>query len=392
MSEKVVITLLKDIEELAPLLDKLPEVSYTLLHATARNLTSVLEKSLSSSHFDGEGSIVIVLSKGHYNKKGLSQSVAEVLTRSGVKADPVFLVADREFEWEEIDRIIQHNHLFYVLPSSKRKLRSRSEAECFRGCVDKAILDYGLNRRLIELISTEFLSFIEKEELKLSKEEVEQLNMELETKNRIDELTQLLNRKGILEYFHMAKGRANRERWRLKAQSLRDEISGSEIEALPEGDLVDFFGHLSCLMIDIDNFKLVNDTYGHIVGDEVLRGIGALFSEEGIFRKEDVCGRFGGEEFVVILPATNAKNAMIPAEKLRQQIKETEFKSQDGDPFVVTVSIGVAELEETEESIDELINKADIALYKAKQTGKDKTVVYKHDSMSADAARHHVPS
>lgn len=390
MSEKVVITLLKDIEEVAPLLDKLPESSYTLLHANSRNLTSVLEKKLSSSHADEDGSIVILLSKGNYEKKGLPQSVAEVLTRSGIKAEPIFLVVDREFSWEEIDQIIQHNHLFYVIPSSKRKLQSRHAVDCFRGCVDKAMLDYGLNRKLIELISTEFLSFIEKEELKLSKEEMEQLNMELETKNRIDELTQLLNRKGIVEYFHMAKGRANRERWRLKAQNLKDDITGGEIEAESEGDIVDFFGHLSCMMIDIDNFKMVNDTYGHIVGDEVLRGIGLLFTDEGIFRKEDVCGRFGGEEFVVILPATNAQNAMIPAEKLREAIRTTKFKPQEGETFVVTVSIGVAELEETEESIDDLINKADIALYEAKQTGKDKTVVYKPGSMASEAARQHV--
>lgn len=390
MSEKVVITLLKDIEEVAPLLDKLPEASYTLLHANSRNLTSVLEKKLSSSHADRDGSIVIVLSKGNYEKKGLPQSVAEVLTRSGIKAEPIFLVVDREFSWEEIDQIIQHNHLFYVIPSSKRKLQSRHAVDCFRGCVDKAMLDYGLNRKLIELISTEFLSFIEKEELKVSKEEMEQLNMELETKNRIDELTQLLNRKGIVEYFHMAKGRANRERWRLKAQNLRDDITGGEIEAESDGDIIDFFGHLSCMMIDIDNFKTVNDTYGHIVGDEVLRGIGMLFTDEGIFRKEDVCGRFGGEEFVVILPATNARNAMIPAEKLRETISATKFKPQEGEPFVVTVSIGVAELEETEESIDDLINKADIALYEAKQTGKNKTVVHKPGSMASEAARQHV--
>jgi len=390
MSEKVVITLLKDIEEVAPLLDKLPEASYTLLHADSRNLTSVLEKKLSSSHADGDGSIVILLSKGIYKQKGLPHSVAEALTRSGIKAEPVFLVVDREFSWEEIDQIIQHNHLFYVIPSSRRKLQSKNAADNFRGCVDKAMLDYGLNRKLIEMISTEFLSFIEKEELKVSKEEVEQLNMELETKNRIDELTQLLNRKGIVEYFHMAKGRANRERWRLKAQNLKDDITGGEIEAESEGDIVDFFGHLSCLMIDIDNFKTVNDTYGHIVGDEVLRGIGLLFTDEGIFRKEDVCGRFGGEEFVVILPATNARHAMIPAEKLREAISATKFKPQEGEPFVVTVSIGVAELEETEESIDELINKADMALYKAKQTGKNKTVVYGPDSMTSGAARQHL--
>jgi diguanylate cyclase (GGDEF)-like protein len=389
MSKKVVITLLENIEELAPLLDKLPEVTYTLLHASSENLTSVIEKNLSLFQSSVDGSFVIVLSKKSYQKEGIQRSVAEVLTSSGVKAEPIFLVADKEFTWEEIDHIICHSHLFYTIPGNKRTLLSKKNVNCFRGFVDKAMLDYGLNKKLIELISVEFLSFIEKEELKMSKEEIEQLNMELETKNRIDELTQLLNRKGILEYFHMAKGRTTRERWRLKAQSLQERTTEDDINGVPEGDIEDFFGHLSCMMIDIDNFKKINDTYGHIVGDDVLRGIGTLFSEEGIFRKEDVCGRFGGEEFVVILPATNAQNAVIPAEKLRKTIKCTEFASPEGETFSLTVSIGVAELEASEESIEELINKADIALYEAKQTGKDKTVVYEPGRMSTDVVGQH---
>jgi diguanylate cyclase (GGDEF)-like protein len=293
-------------------------------------------------------------------------------------------VVSKRFSWKDIDYIIQHNHLFYTMPSSERQLLSERNVNLFRGFVDKALLDFSLNGKLIELISTEFLSFIEKEELKLSKEEVEQLNMELETRNRVDELTQLLNRKGIFEYFNMAKGRATRERWRLKAQSLQFASDSEDLHQEPEGDIEDFFGHLSCMMIDIDNFKKINDTYGHIVGDEVLRGIGVLFSEDGIFRKEDICGRFGGEEFIVILPATNAMHAMIPAEKLRKTIKKQTFQSTEGESFKVTVSIGIAELQESEEPIDELINKADIALYEAKQTGKDRTVIFEPGRMSAE--------
>ncbi len=385
MAKRVVVTLLDGIEAVAPLLDKLPEVGYTLLGAEPNQLCEILEKNLSMLTDDEEVSFVIVLSRDNYFKEAEERSVAELLTGSGIKAEPVCLVVSDSFTWKDIEHVIHHNHLFFELPKSKTQRASRRTADVFRGYVDKALLDYSLNSKLIELISTEFLSFVEKEEMKLSKEEIEQLNMELETRNRIDELTQLLNRKGLLEYFHMAKGRATRERWRLQAKTLQVLEEPVDFDGEPDGELGDFFGHLSCMMIDIDNFKHVNDTYGHIVGDEVLRGIGQLFNEEGIFRREDVCGRFGGEEFVVILPATSARHAVNPAEKLRVTVEGKEFRNTDGETFRVTVSIGIAELEESEESIEDLLNKADMALYKAKQTGKNRTVIYESGRASTEA-------
>jgi diguanylate cyclase (GGDEF)-like protein len=384
MSKKVVFTLLDGIEEVALLLDELPELTYILKHAEPGNLCTVIEKNLPHIMKSEDNSFVIVLSRKHYYGEAKERSVAKLMTSSGIKAEPIFLVVDKNFTWKDIDHIIHHNNLFYVMPTNRRQLLTKKNINTFRGLIDKAILDFNLNSKLIDLISNEFMSFIEKEELKLSKEEIEQLNMELETKNRVDELTRLLNRKGIFEYFHMAKGRATRERWRLKAQNLnRDEIANFQVQ--PEGDIDEFFGHLSCMMIDIDNFKKVNDTFGHIVGDEVLRGIGSLFIAKGIFRQEDVCGRFGGEEFIVILPATNAEHAINPAEKLRKTIESKTFESAEGEPFTVTVSIGVAELEESEETIEDLINKADIALYEAKQTGKNRTVIYQPGRMSKEA-------
>ncbi len=375
MSKRVVVTLLDGIEKLTPLLDQLPEVTYDLIPASQDNLSVVLEKNLPSVSSDPEASFVIVLSKESYAAEERDRRVAESLPAVGIKAEPVFLVAGRDFTWEEIDRIIQRNNLFFVIPPDE-ETSAGGHARIFRGFVDKALLDYSINKKLIDLISTEFKSFIEQEELRSSKEEVEQLNMELETQNKVDELTKLLNRKGILEYFQMAKGRATRERWRLKAQTLQVHDEAAEEHDEAAEDLEDYFGHLSCMMIDIDDFKSVNDTYGHLVGDTVLRGLGSLFNVEGIFRSEDMCGRFGGEEFIIILPATSAEHARIPAEKMRQAIKKKTFYSLDNEAFRITISIGLAELEESEETIDELINKADIALYEAKQTGKDKTVLY----------------
>ena len=116
----------------------------------------------------------------------------------------------------------------------------------------------------------------------------------------------------------------------------------------------------------------------------MLKELGRLFNENTIFRSEDVSGRYGGEEFIVILPATNAKNAWHPAEKLREALAAKEFDPGNGETFHVTISIGIAELDDSEESIDEIIKKADVALYRAKETGKDRTVLYSDDMGGAE--------
>lgn len=124
---------------------------------------------------------------------------------------------------------------------------------------------------------------------------------------------------------------------------------------------------LSLMMIDIDYFKEVNDTYGHLAGDEVLRKLARILSE-GI-RKSDVIARWGGEEFVVLLPDSELSSALKLAETLRAKVAETSF-----DPVrQVTCSIGVARWNEGENS-DQLLKRADEKLYIAKENGRNRVV------------------
>ncbi len=123
---------------------------------------------------------------------------------------------------------------------------------------------------------------------------------------------------------------------------------------------------LSLIMLDVDNFKRINDRFGHRTGDEVLKGIAAAIASK--LRGADIVGRYGGEEFVAILPETPAAASRVVAEKIRQAVEETAF----GDGRVrVTVSVGVAELAPGE-TAGSLVGRADELLYKAKKAGKNR--------------------
>lgn len=130
---------------------------------------------------------------------------------------------------------------------------------------------------------------------------------------------------------------------------------------------------LSVLMLDIDYFKKVNDTYGHYVGDGIIKAFSEALS--AVFRESDIVGRMGGEEFAVIMINTNAKDAHDKAEYFRKLI-ENERITVDNQNLQITVSIGVAELSTKMQNMDTLINNADDALYLAKALGRNRTVVY----------------
>ncbi len=135
--------------------------------------------------------------------------------------------------------------------------------------------------------------------------------------------------------------------------------------------------NLSALMIDIDKFKNVNDSYGHLVGDILLKRYAEIFMN--LVRTSDVAVRFGGEEFVILLPNTNAIGAGMLAEKIRQTIEREEIPINDKKNITlkVTVSIGVAECDFiNDRNIDDLIDRADKAMYKAKQDGRNRVVIY----------------
>lgn len=122
----------------------------------------------------------------------------------------------------------------------------------------------------------------------------------------------------------------------------------------------------SLLMADIDHFKRINDNYGHPKGDEVLAKVVAAMQDN--VRRSDVLGRYGGEEFLGLLPETNLEQAKIVAEKLRAFTETIKFSIDE----VITISIGVAELTEEIKTIDDIISAVDTKLYKAKQSGRNR--------------------
>jgi len=126
--------------------------------------------------------------------------------------------------------------------------------------------------------------------------------------------------------------------------------------------------NMSFLMIDVDHFKRFNDQYGHITGDQILREIGVLISEN--VREIDIAGRYGGEEFCVILPDTDHQGAHYAAERIRQASEKANIKAYDTN-VKVTLSIGTSTFPENGKKIDELIDKADWALYRAKKYGRN---------------------
>ena len=132
---------------------------------------------------------------------------------------------------------------------------------------------------------------------------------------------------------------------------------------------------LSILMLDIDHFKMVNDSYGHQIGDIVLRKISSIIINQ--LRDSDMAFRYGGEEFMVILPETKPEDAMNVAKRMKQEIMQTEHNYHTNS-FKVTASIGIVSVKDmigAFETVDDIIKKVDDNLYKAKNSGRN-TIVY----------------
>jgi two-component system cell cycle response regulator len=165
----------------------------------------------------------------------------------------------------------------------------------------------------------------------------------LERLANFDSLTGLYNRRAILGKLRELINRANRYK-------------------------EDF----SLIMLDIDHFKRVNDRYGHLTGDEVLEKIAALIRRN--IRDTDIAGRYGGEEFIIILPQTNLSSAWVIAERIRSIIEEAEMKDPAGNVVAITVSQGLSNWERGEDA-NSLISCADEALYKAKGKGRNRVQI-----------------
>jgi len=133
--------------------------------------------------------------------------------------------------------------------------------------------------------------------------------------------------------------------------------------------------HVSVVIADIDNFKVINDTYGHLFGDDVLKIIAQQLSEN--LRGIDLTGRWGGEEFILILPDTTASQAQEIIDRIRQNIENIPFSSAStSKPFNVTVSFGIRESTLADVSLHDILAKADQALYQAKSSGRNQVVIH----------------
>lgn len=133
---------------------------------------------------------------------------------------------------------------------------------------------------------------------------------------------------------------------------------------------------LSCIMVDVDRFKQVNDEYGHVKGDKVLKEISSMMGE--MIRGYDFAARFGGDEFTLLLPQQEEKTgALIFSERLREAVEKKKFlKTKNKSPLGITVSIGVATLHpESKETGEELLERADKALYEAKSKGRNRVEI-----------------
>ncbi|WP_234985215.1 GGDEF domain-containing protein [Oceanospirillum multiglobuliferum] len=127
-------------------------------------------------------------------------------------------------------------------------------------------------------------------------------------------------------------------------------------------------------MFDIDHFKKVNDTYGHQAGDEVIRVVSNTLLQ--MQRETDVSGRYGGEEFGIILPDTDAQHAFIMADRLRKQIESMPV-THDGQVIQFTISLGISEFTEDLHEHTEWLERSDQALYESKRNGRNQTNIFK---------------
>lgn len=163
---------------------------------------------------------------------------------------------------------------------------------------------------------------------------------------------------------------------KLYQQATRDPLTGLSNRNYFRNELKKFVSlsarynrALSVIMLDIDFFKKINDTYGHDVGDNVLKGVAEILMRH--VRTHDVAARFGGEEFVMLLPETSLGGAVVVAERIRTAVENVDFNSS-GCRHNVTISIGVAEYLGDGTDVEEVIKKADEALYKAKSSGRNR--------------------
>lgn len=278
---------------------------------------------------------------------------------------------------EMIDKFI-HNHLVYIFVKTKKGMKLMWPLACkdnkifdiinaeplkrvttgdlgvFPLVCENKLLGYVVTKQIDEKLQYKDMEYLEE----LSKQSATTINRalaygEILKHATLDALTGFYNRRQLEE-------------------RIRQEIASSVRQKTP----------LCAIMTDIDFFKRVNDTYGHACGDLILKTVSKIMRSQ--LREYDVAGRYGGEEFAILLPFTKIKEAEMVAERLRNAIETTVIDLTEVNPdspdknISVTISLGVYEFKSSDEEGD-LLKNADKALYQAKETGRNKVVIYGSD-------------
>ncbi len=179
-------------------------------------------------------------------------------------------------------------------------------------------------------------------ELKFTRDELKKALAEVEQLAKTDELTGISNRRNFYSLAEREFNLANRSK-----------------------------RNFALLILDIDRFKTINDTYGHPIGDEVIKYVAQECTRN--LRQEDLCARWGGEEFVIFMSESDLSEAIIVANRIRDNVENQPLQINSGN-VSLTVSIGVSVYHQQDENIDKTISRADKALYQAKKTGRNKVV------------------
>lgn len=222
-----------------------------------------------------------------------------------------------------------------------------------------------------------------KVEIALLQQRNEVQQLEVETKQQRNELQSYIIAFSVLVILIIlvAMKIQHNSSKKILALSVKDPLSNLYNRRYVFEYLAKLFEHLSpnkselsLIMIDIDDFKQINDTYGHPFGDNVIREVAKV--GQATLRAEDVMGRIGGEEFLCILPRTNAEHSKVIAQRMLEKIAQCQFSHAKSSDIQVTVSIGVASLLDDTTDMADLYEQADKALYQAKLEGKNSLHVY----------------
>ena len=227
-----------------------------------------------------------------------------------------------------------------LIPASEERVLFIAEEvnsdSAFQGIVER------LNRR-VKLFQIE--SEVTKRIARNKQIEMEAVMVQAQEIAEIDALTFLLNRRMIVK-----------------------KLQGEVVRAERYNSL------LSISVVDVDHFKVVNDTYGHSTGDEVLRQVASQLQDH--IRHPDIVGRYGGEEFLILLPSSDANAAAEQAQRLCKHMRELVVPiNHGGQTIKITVSIGIAQFQNGTDTWETLLNRADNAMYEAKNKGRDRWVV-----------------